>query len=354
MIRISALSLSILLHAALLVLTVFGIPYFADERPIADRLVIVEVVNLAEVTNAPPPSEVTRVSELPPEAATAPEQPRPAPPPPPPPAPRPQVEPPSPPEPSVSAPAPAPPPEPPRSEPQDVAEPEAPPPPAPVERPEVEVATPTEPEPAQVAEAPTPEPVETQLVEPEQAEVQETPQDPVPVPVERPTPPARQVAEAPEPEPEAPQDSFLNVLRTVEDLRRAAPRREAETPPNPQSAAIRSNAQTLTNPDRPLSVSELDAIRRQISNCWLVPAGAKNAEDLVVAARVFMRQDRTVQSVEILDSARMASDPFFRAAAESAIRALRNPSCSPLELPPEKYESWRTFTITFNPRDMLS
>jgi hypothetical protein len=31
-----------------------------------------------------------------------------------------------------------------------------------------------------------------------------------------------------------------------------------------------------------------------------------------------------------------------------------NPRCSPLRLPLDKFETWKTFTISFNPKDMLS
>jgi hypothetical protein len=47
------------------------------------------------------------------------------------------------------------------------------------------------------------------------------------------------------------------------------------------------------------------------------------------------------------------SDPFYRAAAESALRAVLNPQCSPLKLPPDKYEQWKILELTFNPKDLL-
>ena len=44
---------------------------------------------------------------------------------------------------------------------------------------------------------------------------------------------------------------------------------------------------------------------------------------------------------------------FFRAAADSARRALLNPRCSPLKLPLDKYAQWQIFTITFDPKDVV-
>ena len=92
-------------------------------------------------------------------------------------------------------------------------------------------------------------------------------------------------------------------------------------------------------------------VRTQFESCWNIPAGARDAENLTPEFRVQMRRDGTVASTQLLNPDRM-SDPFFQAAAESANRALLNPQCQPLKLPPEKYDQWQSFTITFDPKDM--
>jgi hypothetical protein len=45
---------------------------------------------------------------------------------------------------------------------------------------------------------------------------------------------------------------------------------------------------------------------------------------------------------------RFGRDKIFKVAAEEAIRATRE--CSPLPLPPEKYEQWKSFVFAFNPK----
>ena len=94
-------------------------------------------------------------------------------------------------------------------------------------------------------------------------------------------------------------------------------------------------------------------MRRQIEQCWNPPIGARDAQNLVVEVTIAVNPDRTVQNAEVVDKSRMSGDPYFRAAAEAAIRALYNPRCSPLELPEGKYEQWKNIDFTFDPRDML-
>ena len=82
-----------------------------------------------------------------------------------------------------------------------------------------------------------------------------------------------------------------------------------------------------------------------------MPAGARDAQNLTPEFRVTMNPDGTVRAAQLLNPERN-SDPFFQAAADSAMRALRNPRCQPLKLPLDKYDQWQTFTITFNPKDI--
>lgn len=99
------------------------------------------------------------------------------------------------------------------------------------------------------------------------------------------------------------------------------------------------------------TVSEIDVIRRQIEACWNIPAGARNAENLIVSIRVWVNPDGTVSDAKIIDSSRMNSDPFFRSAAESALRAVLNPRCSPLQIPPKKYDQFKELVLNFNPKE---
>lgn len=114
---------------------------------------------------------------------------------------------------------------------------------------------------------------------------------------------------------------------------------------------IESTQEALSNR---LTISEEDMLRRQIEQCWNVPSGARDAENLQVEVRIEMNKDRTVKRAEIINAGtRMHTNHFYRVAAESARRAVLNPRCSPLKLPENKYHEWRVFVISFNPKEML-
>jgi len=97
-----------------------------------------------------------------------------------------------------------------------------------------------------------------------------------------------------------------------------------------------------------LTQSEIEALMNSMGNCWVLPVGIEELEDMgVVQLRIQMRPDRTVRAVTIADQARLQRDPEFRAVAESARRAVQQ--CSPLELPLDKYELWREIVMSFYP-----
>lgn len=319
----TGLTFSVGLHAAVFAFAWFGLPELRNDDIFPEQLVIVDMVPITEVTNTPTVTAEPEVQEEPEPEAPAPE-PQQAPPPPP------------------------------RAE----APPPPPPPPAPL----------PEPAPEPVAEAPEPEPAPIPKPAPEKApEPEKVAQAPAPAPKPRPKPraPAPKPPEAAErPKKEEKQQDFTRLLKTLEKTDPVPASRPEEDEPEEKEeadplkdvlASLQSPARSRSNkafdPENQVSISEIDAVRRQIAQCWNVPAGAKNAEDLFIEIALQMRADGTVRDARIVDQARLASDGFFRSAAESARRAVL--SCGKLPLPAEKFDSWKTITMTFNPRDLL-
>ncbi len=345
---------SAVLHLAVILLAYFGLPHLM--RPPLDigEAVPVELVTLAEKTNIPPTAPQAEPKPLPKQAVTPP-----APPPlpePPKPAPPPPVEnsaPPTPPPPVVTTPPPAPPP------PIVNAAPPTPPqlpPPAPPTPPE-----PPKPAPPVVAAVPPAEestPKSKPKPEPPKPEARVPPPPPPP-------PPPKQKTE-PKPQP----DQLASILKSLDenkprieqkpqpqqpDLERVLKTVTQATPRQDQAQnVVREFArptQTTASLDQRLSISEIDAVRRQIEGCWNIPAGAKDAKNLVVELRVQLNVDGSVRAVSITDQGRLQSDGFFRAAAESAERAVYE--CAPLHLPPDKYSQWQDMILNFDPSQVL-
>lgn len=282
---------SAILHGAVLAVLIFGLPSFVE--PLNQSIVPVDLVVLDAAETAAPKKE-----------------PKPEP------APVPVAE--------EKAPEPEPPQQEAKLEPEPAPEPE----------PEAE----PEPEPE-----PAPPPPEAKA-EPEPKEEVKTP----PVPKRRPEIKiAQPEPKKPEPKTEPPKpDRLTSILRNVEKLKdepSPAPQEKAAKAPDagparPQVSAVQQNEM-------------IRAIQQQVSRCWRLDPGAREAADLIVEIRVQLNTDGSVRRADVIDVTRMVQDAYFRSAAENAKRAID--ACSPFRLPLRQYDVWRDLTLRFNPREMF-
>ncbi len=225
------------------------------------------------------------------------------------------------------------------------------------------------------ADVEKPKPEEKPEKEPEKprtaTNTSETMQKPVldkPKPVEKPKPPEpladdvadpdKKAEEKPKEKPKPPEkkpevkqeqtEAFNSLLKNLEETKPVTAEQKTEAP---QVGETPSPVASLT--DR-LAVNEITArLSRQLSFCWNALAGAKYAEDQIVAIRISVNPDRTVRDAQVVDQMRYSTDTYFRAAADSALRALRHPNCTPLDLPQDKYDIWKSITFNFDPSLML-
>jgi outer membrane biosynthesis protein TonB len=106
---------------------------------------------------------------------------------------------------------------------------------------------------------------------------------------------------------------------------------------------------TTTGSAPKLSMSEIDALRARIQQCWNPPAGAAEAKDLIVEVRIRFNQDGSLAAQPTVSN--RGSATYFQVAAESALRAVVR--CAPYTfLPAAKYDAWKDVEVTFDPRDM--
>lgn len=151
---------------------------------------------------------------------------------------------------------------------------------------------------------------------------------------------------------ESKKDDFAALLNQLKQEAKSDKSKDAKDKTNAEENKTRSDAPY--DDSMPLSISEKDTIRSQFLVCWSMPAGAKDAHTLAVRVRVQLQADGSVLTATLANGqqGRYNSDTFFRAAADSAIRAVHK--CSPLKnLPPDKYGSWKDMELNFDPQDML-
>jgi outer membrane biosynthesis protein TonB len=168
----------------------------------------------------------------------------------------------------------------------------------------------------------------------------EVPTEPAPRDV---TPPKPQVKPQP-PQPKKPtvdpMDALLNKLSS------------AAQPSNAHVAAQTHKGFGAQNAN---TMDLVDSLRNQIAQCWSPPAGAPNANDLVVNYDLFLNPDGSVAQTPHLTADSMAAvirNAYTRAAAEAAARAIYE--CAPYKLPADRYSEWREINpFHFDPRQMM-
>lgn len=202
---------------------------------------------------------------------------------------------------------------------------------------------------------PQPKPEEKPTPEPEKPKPEPEPKaEPVaPKPKEKPKPPkpSKKVEDKKTPEKKPTKkkvNTFDSVLKNLEEIEKTVP----DAVKDDKSDADAPEQQVGEIGDK-ITISELDAIRRQLTMCWHPPAGAKGAQDMpIIPVRLFLNIDGSVREARLAGKGNLG-DHFYRAVAESALRAVKDPQCNPLKLPPEKYEQWKDMTINFNPKDLM-
>jgi hypothetical protein len=325
--------ISLCLHGIIILLVIFGLPLISKPKPpLLEQPLVVSIANISDISSAPK-QKVQRKPIV--EKPTPPKT-----------APKPQTEAAAPPKPVEK---PEPPKEEPKPEPQKV---EPKPEPKKVEpKPEPKKPDPKpepKPEPKKVVPKPEPKKVEPKKEEPKPApKVEEkkpekpkvAPKKETPKPSPRPT--KTPVKESPKNESK---DDFADsILKSIKPTEQAEESPDIfDAPPSPSS-----NSDSISDK---ISASEMDLLRQQLAQCWNVPAGAPDPESLIVTLRLTMNADRTVRDAEVI---KQAAGRYGDVAAESALRAIYSPQCNPLALPVSKFHEWKTFTIRFDPRQMV-
>jgi hypothetical protein len=98
-----------------------------------------------------------------------------------------------------------------------------------------------------------------------------------------------------------------------------------------------------------LTASEIQALRKRLTECWDVPVEVRNATLHVMVHMKFAKDGSLAEPPKVLNS---NPDPQFAVAAKSAIAGVTR--CAPFSfLPAAKYVAWQDLTVDFNPRELF-
>ncbi len=352
--------ISVGVHVAFTLLVVFGMPMLGRDLPEEMPLLRLEVVRTVPETNLIEGDKPSTAKEE--QQATVARKPPPPPPPPPPPKP-------------AAAAPPAPPPEP-------TAEPEAPAedpaaeilPDKPVPKPKLAKLDIPKPKPkpaARVAPKAKPKPVMKPVSKPK---LPSRPAPPAPKPVPKPadtakpTPPQKTKAN----DALASQlnkmvkdtrkraDAATGVLQNLAEAKVAAKDAEQARKTQQRKVAAETMTKTLSAvagnavkapPKKsiaPVGIDDVARIQQHVSKCWQPPLGAAGNDTLIVDIFVSVNRDGEVLKADIENKLRFNLDSYFKASAIAAQRAIVD--CSPLPIPPQKYDQLKEFTFEFNPK----
>jgi neural Wiskott-Aldrich syndrome protein len=142
------------------------------------------------------------------------------------------------------------------------------------------------------------------------------------------------------------------VENTLEKLRQQmAQSAPPKGRPNPQSGGQPTGGgNPLGNDTAALSSSERGAIGDHVRECWTKDSGALDIDKQRVLLTVTTDASGVARMVEVAgdDKGRMG-DPRFRAFAERAMRAIRDPRCADLPLPNKVLGKVNVLTFRFSP-----
>jgi len=104
------------------------------------------------------------------------------------------------------------------------------------------------------------------------------------------------------------------------------------------------------DPSIPLSMSEKDAIRYQIIDCWIPPIGGKEMENIIIEVKIkYFKDGRLNGKPELLNK---NSTNYYRTISDSVLRAIYK--CNPLkDLPVDKYSRWKEIEFEFSTKEAL-
>ena len=144
------------------------------------------------------------------------------------------------------------------------------------------------------------------------------------------------------------QKKIEEVKNQKEKIEKEKRKNELETMKNLVASAVSSKPKNLL---KPFGVSEIDLLKRHIANFWTPPIGAAGAENLIVDIFMEFNNQGYVLKAQWVNKGLNANNSFYKAAANAAIRAVKD--AEPMPLPSSKFSEWKTLIFRFDPATMF-
>src|SRR5690606_7261352 len=117
-----------------------------------------------------------------------------------------------------------------------------------------------------------------------------------PQPMKKPQP--KKIKPKKKPKEKEDKSDFDSVLKNLEKMKKYVSFEKEDS----DSKKTGPSQKNVGNVGNKVTVSELEAVRRQLSRCWNIPAGAKDAHDLVIEVKVWLNKDGTLQKAKLMPS----------------------------------------------------
>jgi outer membrane biosynthesis protein TonB len=144
------------------------------------------------------------------------------------------------------------------------------------------------------------------------------------------------------------QKKLLKDLEKKEQAQLDALFEETSTKPEPTQQTAQASGKSEPVVDAAFVNELMGKIQSQISQCWNIPIGAEDVQNIKVKLFIALTSTGAVTDVKIVDQLQYSTDNVYRVVADSAIWAVKE--CSPLQgLPADKYDVWKEIEFNFDP-----
>lgn len=142
-----------------------------------------------------------------------------------------------------------------------------------------------------------------------------------------------------------------SILKSVEEVQKKEAEKKIDKDFADLTDALKGKTDKDYNSNIPMSISEIDAIKSQITRNWNTTAfGGSNSMGMQV--KVIIELDMQGNVTRINPKRQHNSSPYYASFVESALRAIK--MTSPLtNLNPDKYSQWKIIEFNFDSEGMI-